>query len=58
MRKKVYNIDISDVIGSLEKASYGEDVRQALIYSLEVLNATHHRRFWENENSKKGETNG
>lgn len=38
-------VDISEPIKQLEAASTGEDLRQALLYALEVVEAIHNRKF-------------
>lgn len=38
-------VDISEVISDLEAASTGEDVREALLRALEVVEAIHNRKF-------------
>ena len=53
MGKHVYNVDITVLIRELEKASLGEDLRVALVYSLDCVNAIHHRKFWEDEKKTK-----
>lgn len=38
-------VDISEPIKQLEAASTGEDLRQALLYALEVVESIHNRKF-------------
>lgn len=43
--KMIRMVDISEPIKQLEAASTGEDLRQALLYALEVVEAIHNRKF-------------
>ena len=43
--KMIRMVDISEPIKQLEAASTGEDLRQALLYALEVVESIHNRKF-------------